>query len=276
MTVPSKTKDFEIAIVGGGIAGLVLALALHNRGIPITVYERSAKFGEIGAGVSFTPNAVKAMKICYEGVYEGFERVCTRNMWSSKLQTYFDYVSSYEEGKVVDETIAFSTTTSLGQNAVHRAHFLDEMVKLVPPEKCIFNKHLINITQAPNGRQVMHFGDGTTAEADAIVGCDGIKSRVRATMYGADHPCVTPSFTNKIAYRGLVPMEKATEAIGAEFAQNAVMHVSGVQHNLTHVLTAPAWQARTHPHLPCGSRQDYEHCCVPRERWKLGGHRTPH
>jgi salicylate hydroxylase len=227
MTVPSKTKDFEIAIVGGGIAGLVLALALHNRGIPITVYERSAKFGEIGAGVSFTPNAVKAMKICYEGVYEGFERVCTRNMWSSKLQTYFDYVSSYEEGKVVDETIAFSTTTSLGQNAVHRAHFLDEMVKLVPPEKCIFNKHLINITQAPNGRQVMHFGDGTTAEADAIVGCDGIKSRVRATMYGADHPCVTPSFTNKIAYRGLVPMEKATEAIGAEFAQNAVMHVSG-------------------------------------------------
>lgn len=221
-----QTKDFEIAIVGGGIAGLTLALALHNRGIPLTLYERSAKFGEIGAGVSFTPNAIAAMKLCHEGVYEAFARVATNNIWPEKRLTFFDYVSSFDEAKPVEEEIAFTIKTSLGQNAVHRAHFLDELVKILPSDKAVFNKNLVDVTKGANGKQVIHFADGTTAEADMVIGCDGIKSKVRAAMYGSDHPCVTPRYTHKKAYRGLVPMEKATEAIGAEMAQNSIMHVS--------------------------------------------------
>lgn len=80
---------------------------------------------------------------------------------------------------------------------------------------------------------VMNFQDGTTAEADAIVGCDGIKSRVRQLLY----PSSQPSYSHKYAYRGLVPMDKAIGAIGNENAQNACMHVSpqknGKQYHLT-------------------------------------------
>ena len=52
-------KPFNLAIVGGGIAGLTLALALLKHNIPITIYESAAEFGEIGAGVGFEPAMVR-------------------------------------------------------------------------------------------------------------------------------------------------------------------------------------------------------------------------
>jgi salicylate hydroxylase len=101
------------------------------------------------------------------------------------------------------------------------------MVKLVPKDIARFGKRLNDITENGRGKLVMSFTDGTTAEADAVIGCDGIKSRVRQIIVGADHPSAHPTYTHKYAYRGLVPMEKAIEAIGEERAQNACMHVSG-------------------------------------------------
>lgn len=225
----APTKDFEIAIVGGGIAGLTLAIALYQRQVPVKIYEQAPAFGEIGAGVSFSPNAVQAMEVCHQGIYEAFEQVCTRNLWPSKKNVWFDYLDGYNP--IIDnngkQEAAFTISNSLGQNGVHRAHFLEAMVKLVPKEIARFGKRLGNITESGNGKLVMTFDDGSTAEADAIIGCDGIKSRVRQIMVGADHPSAKPTYTHKYAYRGLVPMEKAIEAVGEERAQNACMHVSG-------------------------------------------------
>jgi salicylate hydroxylase len=221
-------KDFTIAIVGGGIAGLTLAIALHERGVPVTIYEQAPAFGEIGAGVSFSPNAVQAMKLCHDGIYDAFEKVCTRNLWPSKQKVWFDYLDGYNAKVIGDgkQEAAFTVSNSLGQNGVHRAHFLEAMVKLVPDDIARFGKRLSSINENSRGKLVMSFDDGTTAEADAVIGCDGIKSRVRQMMFGADHPSANPTFTHKIAYRGLVPMEKAIEAVGEERAQNACMHVN--------------------------------------------------
>ena len=225
----STAKKFEVAIIGGGIAGLTLAIALHHRDIPLTVYEQAPQFGEIGAGVSFSPNALQAMKVCHQGVYEAFERVCTRNVWPSKSKVWFDYLDGFTGPKPGQERqdIAFSISNSLGQNGVHRAAYLDQIVKLVPQEIAKFGKKLADIEEnSSTGRLVMRFEDGTTAEADAVIGCDGIKSRVRQIIVGKDHPSAYPSYTHKYAYRGLVPMDQAIEAVGEELAQNACMHVS--------------------------------------------------
>lgn len=54
------SNPFDIAIVGGGISGLTLAISLYKQNVPVTVYESASKFGEIGAGVGFGPNAVRA------------------------------------------------------------------------------------------------------------------------------------------------------------------------------------------------------------------------
>jgi salicylate hydroxylase len=223
------TKDFNLAIVGGGIAGLTLALALHHRGIKVSIYEQAPKFGEIGAGVSFSPNAVQAMKICHEGIYKSFEKVCTRNQWASKRNVWFDFFDAYgrEDEQLEKSTPKFTISNSLGQNGVHRATFLDELVKLVPEGIANFGKRLKSLEQdGEGGKCVMHFEDGSSTEADAVIGCDGIKSKTRQLMHGQDHPCAHPTYTYKYAYRGIVPMAKAIEAVGEERASNSCMHVS--------------------------------------------------
>jgi len=58
-TPSSFPKPFKIAIAGGGIGGLCLALTLLQRNVPFHIYEAAPSFGEIGAGVMFGPNAVR-------------------------------------------------------------------------------------------------------------------------------------------------------------------------------------------------------------------------
>lgn len=238
-------KNFEIAIIGAGIAGTTLAIALHHRGINVTIYESARSFGEIGAGVSFSPNAIEAMKICHNGVYEAFEEVSTRNAWPSKQKVWFDYVNGYDMpteasasgsngndggNQLARPDIAFTISNNLGQRGLHRARFLEAMVKLLPNGIAHFGKRLTSITEPGNRdhqeKIVLHFTDGTSAETDAVIGCDGIKSTVRRHMVGEHSPSAWPSYTHKYAYRGLVPMDDAIAAIGKEMAENSYMHVS--------------------------------------------------
>ncbi len=228
----TAAKSFEIAIVGGGIAGLTLGIALHQRNIPVQLYEQTHAFKEIGAGVSFSPNAVKAMEVI-DGAAVGAVgpvkaahlTVATENGWESKKPVWFDYFDGRAEAQDPDK-ILFAITSDIGQQGVHRAHFLDELVKAFPADKDHFGKHLDSIEERADGKLVLMFRDGTTAEADAIVGCDGIHSQVRKFVVGQDHPSTRPGYSHKYAYRGLMPMEVAVEAIGEEKARNSCMFVS--------------------------------------------------
>lgn len=230
--IMSQPKPFSIAIVGGGIAGLTLAISLHKRNVPVKIYERARKFGEIGAGVAFGPNAVQAMQHCDKGIHSAYLTVATHNQWPSKKEVYFDFLDGTAQETRHQESL-FHLSNPEGQNGVHRAHFLDEMVKLVPPEIASFGKLLDTISENPDGKLTMTFHDGTTASADAIVGCDGIKSRVRALLVGEDSPVAQPQYTHKYAYRGLIPMKQAVEALGEERAKNACIYMGPDGHVLT-------------------------------------------
>lgn len=215
--------DLSYAIIGGGISGIALAIALHRSGVDVRIFEQASQFKASGAGVSFTPNALQAMQVCHPAIYEAFQRVCTRNIWPSKQKVWFDYYDHHHashHGKP-----AFSITNQFGQNSVHRARFIDELVKLLPADMVSFDKRLDRYEEQDGGRYRLHFADGSTHVADGILACDGIKSRVRQLMFRAGHPCATPSYTYKYAYRALVPMEDAVWAMGEEKAQNAAMHV---------------------------------------------------
>ena len=60
----TSTSPFSIAVVGGGIAGVTLTIALLNRGLNVRLYERGANFEEVGAGIGVSINAVRAMALC--------------------------------------------------------------------------------------------------------------------------------------------------------------------------------------------------------------------
>ncbi|KAL5354887.1 hypothetical protein ACLOAV_000978 [Pseudogymnoascus australis] len=120
--------------------------------------------------------------------------------------------------------ISPQVTSSEQHSTAHRAHFVDELIKLVPDGTVEFGKRLADISRDDGrGKTLMRFADGTIAEADAVIGCDGIRSVCRDFVLGKNNPLSQPVFTGKHAYRGLIPMDKAIAAIGAEKAQNRFM-----------------------------------------------------
>jgi salicylate hydroxylase len=111
----------------------------------------------------------------------------------------------------------------------------------VPKECATFGKHVEALKQLENGQVQMKFKDGSTAEADAVIGCDGIKSQVRILLLGEKHPAARAQFSGKYAYRGLIPMEKAVGLLGDELARNSQMYLG--YHG--HVLTFPIERGKT-------------------------------
>lgn len=225
---------FEMAIIGGGISGIVLAIALHKRGIPCTVYEQAHGFVELAAHVSISRNAIQAMEFIDHGVLDAFHTVSTGNKWHSKKNNWFDFMDGMSRDPAPQLKPLFSMMNpNVGQNAVHRAQFLEELVHLLPKDCLHFEKRLNHILddRIGSGKMLMKFDDGSVAEADGIVGCDGVWSRTREIMVGKDHPAAKPVYTHKYAYRGLVPMPQAIEVLGEERATNASLWVS---QKLTH------------------------------------------
>lgn len=223
----------DVAIVGGGIAGVVLSIALIKRGIDVQIFEQARHFGEIGAGVAFSPAAIRAMKVCAPEVYSAFEEVSTLNQSEEKKNVWFDWLDGVNDKSVGKVDYCFSITNETGSNAVHRAHLLDNLVKAVPEAVTHFRKHVDTIKELSDGKLQLMFHDGTTTTANAVIGCDGIKSQVRAWMVGEEHPSAHPSYTHKYAYRGLVPMDKARRELGDDLAQNAKMFMGKDGHVLT-------------------------------------------
>jgi salicylate hydroxylase len=114
--------------------------------------------------------------------------------------TFFEY--RYGMGPKEGELIA-APRNETGSSTVHRAKFLNEFVALVPKDICHFGKRLMVIEDKPDNKGVvLHFKDETTAEADCIIGADGVHSIARAYILGKDHPALNPVFTGSVAYRG--------------------------------------------------------------------------
>ena len=109
-----------------------------------------------------------------------------------------------------------------GMRSVHRAHFLDELVKSVPAHRAHFNKRLQHIEDKNGDPVILHFSDNTTATADVVIGADGIHSTVRKYLLGVE--AAKPTFSGSVVYRGVVSMDSAVEKLGvAEYAQNTAI-----------------------------------------------------
>ena len=93
MTESSKPNTIRVAIVGGGIGGLVLALGLLKYDhIDVHVYEAAHTFGEIGAGVAIGPNAERALKLIGPHAWDAFKKHATPNMWESHVDNYVECI----------------------------------------------------------------------------------------------------------------------------------------------------------------------------------------
>ena len=183
----------SVAIVGGGIGGLFAANALLAQGLRVSVYEQAPALGEIGAGVYVTPNAVRHLERA--GLGPAVEK------WGARVGTDSAYFR-HDGSPVAKVQVADAS----GWNAcfgMHRADWVEFLAAALPAGTVHVGHRAIGFEEK-DGVARVRFANGTVAEADAVVGADGIHSEMRPFVF----PPSKPVFHGTISYRGLVPRER--------------------------------------------------------------------
>ncbi|TGJ85581.1 hypothetical protein E0Z10_g3229 [Xylaria hypoxylon] len=216
----------HVAIVGGGITGVILALGLEKREVSYTLYERAPAFTEIGAGIGFSPNAERALKVVDPRVYEVYKKVAS----SCDDEDYFQWVDGHGSNEVIASLLIGVDAFQGGR----RSDFLEAWSTLIPSGKAKFGKEVVSALQKDDGKVALKFGDGSLDEADIVIGCDGIRSRVRQLLLGEADPSAHPRYTNKFCFRALLPMEKAREVLGETRTSKRFMYNGPGAHVITY------------------------------------------
>jgi 2-polyprenyl-6-methoxyphenol hydroxylase-like FAD-dependent oxidoreductase len=179
-------------VVGGGIGGLSAALALQNvcDCRDVLVLERSRELRALGAGIALWPNAINVLRRL--GVGEAVEAagaVATQ----SRLYTW--------DGKPlsVDVSGEFAARFGAPLMLLHRADLHDALVGALPTGALRLGAECTSVEQNSGGADV-RLADGDVDRADVVIGADGIRSTVRARLFG-DSP---PRYSGLVAWRGVV------------------------------------------------------------------------
>lgn len=173
-TVPrvaqNSEQELDIAIVGGGIIGLVLALGLNRRGIKVQVYEQARSVREIGAGIAFTANAIRCMGELDPRIVTALRSVATSNGDPNNPNDHLQWVDGFnvDPANPEVEKILFKLYAGpRGFEGCHRAHFLDALLKSVPEGVVHFRKRLSEVIEQDEQKVQLRFEDGTVVKADA-------------------------------------------------------------------------------------------------------------
>ena len=166
----------HVIIIGAGIGGLAAALSLHRHGMRVSVYEQAPELREFGAGLMVTPNAMHALDFLGVG-----DVIAARSNVSAGL-----LIKHYRTGEVLEHRShgdAYRLKYGAGNFQVHRAdlHNALSAAVLANDAGCIHLAHAFTDLSQDDSGVVARFTNGVVASADALIGCDGGRSRPSAT-----------------------------------------------------------------------------------------------
>ena len=164
--VSTVAAEKTVIIIGGGIGGLTLALALRQRGVEARVYEKYDHFQNHRTGFLIWSYAIKILERLGVPVSEDGAALEVMEIYGAKGQ----FLTSLPVGEVSRESGADSYE-------INRLRLISRMSQMVG-EQLHMGKDCISIEMDAE-RAVAHFSDKSQATGDIIVGCDGAKSTVR-------------------------------------------------------------------------------------------------
>ncbi|MBX9464406.1 MAG: FAD-dependent monooxygenase [Aquamicrobium sp.] len=186
----------KIVIAGGGVGGMAAAIALQKQGHEVTIFERARAFGRIGADVNLTPNAVHALDGL--GVGDVLRQTAARPEF--RISRTWD---TGEETSRLPMSTAAEERYGAPQLTIHRADLLAALQGALEPGTIRFGAAVETAEPDGDGAALV-LADGTRAQADVVIGADGIHSEVRHALFGEDHP----RFTGLVSYRAVFPRQR--------------------------------------------------------------------
>ncbi|WNE97815.1 NAD(P)/FAD-dependent oxidoreductase [Streptomyces luomodiensis] len=176
MDTTETNKRPRIAIVGGGIGGLVLAGMLHRQGMPATVYERDTDLDARAQGGSLDLHPESGQRALEElGLADAFAAEARPEGESLRILD--------PRGNTVAEHApepGSGTRPEVDRGALRKL-----LMSRVPDSAMSWGRHLTGTEELPAGGYRLYFADGSQCDCDLLVGADGGRSRIRALLTDA-------------------------------------------------------------------------------------------
>ncbi|MBW0002861.1 MAG: flavin-dependent oxidoreductase [Hyphomicrobiales bacterium] len=177
-----KSEIGPLAIVGGGICGLKLALDLAERGIECNVYERAPRIKELGVGITVLPHGMRefaALGLSEKLLARGIE-----NRESCFFNRFGQLIYKEPRGKFAGNAFA---EVGLHRGHLHKTLF-DAACQRLGPDRILTDRDCLAVEQDDEG-VTLHFRETSTGRAlepmraCALIACDGVNSTVRKSFY---------------------------------------------------------------------------------------------
>lgn len=189
-------KSDGAIIIGAGVGGLCAAIALRRVGIEATVYERSSRLVEIGAGLSLWANAMKV-----------FDRLgLSREVLDVSVPGTIGDIRTWQ-GRLLAEIQSERLAKRYGAAhiALHRADLQAVLLRALGEGHVQLGARCTGFSQDASG-VTARFEDGRVVRGSFLVGADGIHSVVRGQFMGNR----LPQYAGYTAWRGVTPFEHST------------------------------------------------------------------
>lgn len=201
----------RVLIAGAGIGGLTAALALLKRGFDVDVYEQATALGDVGAGLQISANGTRVLYALGIGD-EAAQLACAPSGKEVRLWNTGQSWKLFDLGAESVQRYGFPYLT------VYRPDLHGVLANAVRREKADaihLNARCIGF-DADGDTVVLRFEDGNEAAGHALIGADGVHSRVRQGLSGADRPV----FSGCMAWRGVIPIGRLPERLRRSVGTN--------------------------------------------------------
>ena len=189
-------KKLRIAVVGAGIGGLSVAGFLQRAGFQVTIYEQARAFSRLGAGITLSANVTKALRRL------GIEDALV----AAGIKPHSYISRTWDTGEIVYELVFDAPSEKRYDGpylGIHRGDLHAVLAQAISERTVAYDHRLVRLEETDKSVRLI-FENGSTAEADVVIGGDGIWSKVREHLFGPE----PLRFVGAVAYRSIFRTER--------------------------------------------------------------------